>query len=155
MATALGKQVFVFWEGVWTLRRHFEGSYAGTFEGEAEFTAEADGMLAYHYTEQGELTDAEGKQFGARQNYRYQLAADKIQVLKQEVSDWTPMHDLEFHMEDDIAVARHTHQCGQDYYEAVYRIDFSGQWELAYRVIGPKKDYCIHSLYSEKRLSNK
>jgi len=150
MATSLGEKVWVFWVGCWSLRRHFEGSYIGTFEGAAEFVPESDPILAYHYSEQGELTDGEGKRFGARQSYRYHLAADHIQVLKHEGSDWILMHDLEFHLEDGMAVARHTHLCGQDYYDAVYRIDFSGRWELAYSVTGPEKDYRIRSRYSPK-----
>jgi hypothetical protein len=145
---SINEKVFRFLEGGWKIQRHFKGSYGGGFSGQAIFEMEADIPLSYHYTEQGELTDAEGKRFDARQLYRYRLVDGRIEVLKQEDSDWSVMHQLDFSMEDGAATAAHVHLCGQDNYATVYQIDFSGSWEISYAVEGPRKDYCIRTTYA-------
>ena len=149
-ADSTNEQVFRFLEGEWLLRRHFAGSYSGAFTGKASVAHEADDLTTYRYTEQGELTDAEGKQFDAKQSYLYRLVEGKLQVLKREGLEWIVMHDLEFHADGRIANASHLHLCGQDHYATVYRVDFSGNWEVAYTVSGPKKDYSIRSAYTNK-----
>lgn len=144
---SINEKVFHFLEGVWKVQREFKGSYRGEFTGQATFEPQAGEPSAYEYAEQGELTDAEGKRFDARQRYRYRLTEGQVQVLKQEDSDWIVMHSLDFEMEDGIATAAHVHLCGQDNYATVYRIDFSGFWEISYTVNGPKKDYRISTVY--------
>lgn len=144
---SINEKVFRFLEGEWRVRREFKGSYGGEFSGQATFEPQTDEPSAYKYGEQGELTDAEGKRFDARQRYRYRLAEGQVQVLKQEDSDWIVMHKLDFVMENDVATSAHIHLCGQDNYATVYRIDFSGFWKVSYTVNGPKKDYSISTVY--------
>lgn len=144
----INERIFSFLEGDWSVRRQFEGSYKGAFSGEASFVAEAGKHRAYRYVEEGKLADNEGKTFDAKQSYLYQLTEGQLQVFKREESDWSLMHDLEFVMEDNIAVATHVHLCGQDHYAATYRINFdTDSWEVNYTVSGPKKDYRIWSTY--------
>lgn len=144
----INERVFGFLEGEWCVERRFEGSYGGAFTGRANFSPEAGGPSTCRYTEQGGLTDSEGKTFDARQSYRYRLVEGKLQVLKRDGADWTVMHELEFSGDAGQASASHVHLCGQDRYAATYRIDFAGEaWELAYAVSGPEKDYRIRSFY--------
>lgn len=144
----INEQVFCFLQGDWVVRRHFEGSYGGTFTGKAHFTPENDEPGTYRYSEQGELTDDEGKTFDAKQSYLYRLADGALQVLKREAVDWIVMHDLAFRMEEGIAIAEHVHRCGQDHYATTYRIDLNANsWEIAYTVSGPNKDYRIESVF--------
>lgn len=142
--------VFHFLEGEWLVRRQFEGSYVGSFNGKARLLLdEASGLPTYNYSEHGELTDGTGQLFNAKQSYLYRLVEGRLEVLKQEGSDWILMHELDFRQEGKViaASAAHTHLCGQDYYAAEYRIDLSGRWEVAYNVTGPKKDYRIYTVY--------
>lgn len=141
-------KIFGFLVGEWCVERRFEGSYGGAFTGKANFTPQADELWTYRYTEQGELTDSEGKTFDANQSYCYRLADGTLQVLKREASDWIVMHELAFRMEEGVAIAEHVHLCGQDHYAAIYRIDLNGNaLEIAYTVSGPNKDYRIESLF--------
>lgn len=146
----LNENVFRFLEGDWAVQRTFEGSYLGTFSGKASFTPNSGEEFTYQYSEEGELIDGEGNLFNAKQSYLYRLEEGILQVLKLEESEWIVMHDLDFKQEVDavVASATHTHLCGQDYYVAEYRIDLSGNCEVAYTVTGPKKDYRIHSVYT-------
>lgn len=148
------EKVFRFLEGEWVVRRHFEGSCGGAFSGKASFAPKADSVSSYQYTEQGELTDSEGKTFDAKQSYRYRLEDRTLQVLKREASDWIVMHELEFDLKDGIATAQHVHLCGEDHYATVYRVDFSGTFEITYSVSGPKKDYRIRSVFSQIRFAS-
>ncbi|MGB0409798.1 MAG: DUF6314 family protein [Opitutales bacterium] len=145
---ALQKKVFGYFEGDWSVKRRFEGSYTAVFDGLARFKAESDAGVAYRYEEAGELNDGAGKQFNARQVYLYRLKASTIEVHKRDESDWTLMHELPFQMDGEDATSAHVHLCGKDYYSAVYRVNFMGGWVLRYAVTGPTKDYTIHSVYS-------
>lgn len=145
---SLNRQVFDFFEGKWSVDRRFEGSYCGSFHGAASFVPERGKAACYQYLEQGALMDGAGQRFDAKQSYRYRLAAGQLQVLKREESEWMMMHELDFRDDNGIATAEHIHRCGQDHYAAVYRIDFTGTWEVAYTVNGPKKDYRIRTVYS-------
>lgn len=147
--TQINEQVFRFLEGDWAIRRRFEGNYGGSFSGKGRFTAEelAD-VPTYRYDEEGELKDAEGKHFDAKQSYRYSLEAGKLQVQKREDSGWVLMHELDFSDDGGMATASHLHLCGQDRYATEYRVDLTGTWEVNYTVAGPKKDYRIHSVFS-------
>jgi hypothetical protein len=146
-SSSINNQVFRFFEGKWSIRRRFEGSYSGGFSGEAHFATDTTTELTYDYSEQGGLTDAEGQHFDAKQSYRYRFSEGILQVLKREGSDWIVMHDLDFRDEEGVATASHLHLCGQDHYATVYRVDLSGSWEVDYTVSGPKKDYRIHTDY--------
>ena len=145
---AINQQVFRFLRGRWLIDRQFGGSYCGVFKGVANFVPEPGAARCYQYAEQGELTVGAGQCFHAKQHYCYRLVGESIEVLKHEESNWVVMHQLDFALEDGIATASHLHRCGQDDYVTGYRIDLAGNWEVAYVVQGPKKDYRIDSLYS-------
>lgn len=145
---SLNKEVFRFLEGRWDVERRFEGSYQGSFTGEASFVPSPDEASTSMYNEQGELTDGEGQQFAAKQSYLYRLAGEKLEVLKKEESEWMVMHELDFQKDGSSATASHVHLCGQDHYAGTFKVDFSGGWEVAYTVNGQKKDYRIRSVYS-------
>lgn len=145
----INEQVFQYLEGEWLVCRQFKGSYLGSFKGKVRLLPdEPSGSSTYNYSEEGELVDGEGHLFNAKQNYLYRFKDGKVQVLKQEGSEWIVMHELNFMQEGDAVVAAtHLHLCGQDNYAVEYRVDLSGNWEVAYTVTGPKKDYRIHSVY--------
>lgn len=46
-------------------------------------------------------------------------------------------------------VARDTHYCGEDVYEAIFRVR-NGRWVSAYKVTGPRKNYTIVSVMTRK-----
>ena len=144
---SLNNEVFRFLEGRWNIDRRFEGSYEGSFAGEASFVPSPDVSWTCIYSEQGELIDGEGKQFDAKQSYLYRLAGEKLEVLKKEESEWMVMHELDFQKDGSSATASHLHLCGQDHYAGTFKVDLSGGWEVTYTVNGPKKDYSIRTLY--------
>lgn len=149
------EKVFHFLKGEWAVDRLFRGSYVGSFVGRACLAAGKDSVIEYHYHEKGQLTDAEGRSFQARQEYRYQSAGDLIRVLKRAESEWELMHELEFIIKDGFALAEHKHLCGMDCYEVTYRVDFSGILQIGYVVTGPTKEYCIDSVFSRLLLTKK
>ncbi|MGD7654255.1 MAG: DUF6314 family protein [Verrucomicrobiales bacterium] len=147
-AETLNPQVFAFFEGEWSLQRSICGSYAGSFSGSARFSADPQNPRCLHYREAGKMNTADGGRFDSSQIYQFHLHHDRIGVLKNERSEWSAMHDLNFAAEHGLAVARHIHLCGADYYKVEYRVDFSGKFEVGYSVSGPAKDYSIQSTYS-------
>ena len=144
---SLNCQVFRFLEGEWGVWRSFEGSYKGEFTGKAFFAPDQDQDGTNLYTEAGQLTDGAGQLFDAKQSYLYRLVEDRIQVLKREESKWILMHELNFVLDGELLTASHMHLCGKDHYAVNYRVAFSGSWEQAYTVSGPKNDYTIRSIY--------
>lgn len=145
---SLNWQVFRFLGGSWRIRRNFEGSYSGTYVGEASFVPEPGELPDYYYSEEGKLTDALGQCFSARQNYRYRLAAENVQVFKHEAGEWVLMHELDFRRVGGLAYATHLHLCGEDHYATTYEVDLENErWEMSYQVDGPKKAYRIGSLF--------
>ena len=144
---SISEKVFRFLEGEWGIRRQFKGSYGGDFSGHAVFESKTNAPSTYHYSEQGELVDSEGKRFAAKQTYRYLLKEGQVEILKQEGSDWIVMHGLDLKDDGGVATASHVHLCGQDHYATIYRVDFSGSLEVEYSVKGPNKGYSIHTTF--------
>lgn len=144
---SFNEKVFRFLEGAWQVERSFRGSYEGSYAGKACFERLPNESATYLYNEQGGLIHGQGQQFDAKQNYRYRLAMDKLEVYKQEDGAWELMHELDFEEAGDCLTAAHVHLCGEDHYATTYKIDLNADWEVTYAVNGPEKNYHIQSRY--------
>ncbi|KAL2147675.1 hypothetical protein VTI28DRAFT_7027 [Corynascus sepedonium] len=147
----------------------------GTRDGrEAQFDAlvAEGGELGqeYLYIEEGDFTASNGLTFRATRRYvwRYDERKDKLSVWfvktdDQKRADYL-FHEVDFvlpkengehgeNVENGKAwEAKAGHLCIDDFYDVKYKFNFKAvnlwDWQLAYSVKGPKKDYTIDGIYS-------
>ena len=128
--------------GHWTVHRTINGDTAasgGHFDGTAQFTVTADGVIAWE--EHGQLTL--GSHAGpARRALSLHPAADRWEVR---FDDGRPFHDL------DLRAGTWTaeHLCGADVYRGMFSTDNGrpGHFTITWRVTGPGRDDTIVSDY--------
>ncbi|MES2504952.1 MAG: DUF6314 family protein [Myxococcota bacterium] len=126
--------LFDLLSGVWRLKRRIVGSQKGLVLGKATFTPLAEGTLTYK--EQGRLRSG-GFSYQVEQNYIFEVKSDHNLIVR--FSDGQSYLDLRFN--GDLE-AEGLHICGQDRYQAFYRLK-PGQLESHVIVLGPQKDYEI------------
>ncbi|KAK4098579.1 hypothetical protein N658DRAFT_431638 [Parathielavia hyrcaniae] len=155
---------------------HFSGTAqfllrAGTRDGrEAEYgclAKDGDAGLEYLYIEEGDFKATNGLAFHATRRYvwRYSESRDKLSVwfvkpndlkradyLFHEVDFKAPSGTVTFLDEPKGWEASAGHLCERDSYDVKYLFNFHAvnlrDWNLAYTVKGPKKDYTIAGVYS-------
>jgi hypothetical protein len=129
-----------FLHGEWRLFRRIHDlrlAQRGRLEGRASVTAAATGL---RLEERGRLV------FGshvsdAAQHYRIVLGDVGAQVFR---ADGSHFHDLDL----SSGSARILHRCGHDLYRGRYRALNRDAYCVAWRVIGPRKNYRMTSLYN-------
>jgi hypothetical protein len=139
----LARLVFNSLPGAWTLRRDIEDERAGSgsFVGSAQFTAQVDGSLLYE--EHGELTLGAWRG-PAWRRWIYDCEGDALVIRYPEAH--AELHRLVFEKGPDGSLsARHTHICGHDRYNAIFRRFPDGALSLAYQVTGPAKSYRLQT----------
>lgn len=170
-------EIFNGFDGHWKLYRKIqsvEPTYpSGTFNGSASFkerhVTDPAYSAEYLYTESGEFVTTQGLQMRATRQYlyRYNKTKDVISVWFVKTDDSSTadylFHEVAFsnvngevisHGANDsparISASGH-HLCIQDEYmpEYTFRLKSSGleNWELRFRVLGPKKHYTTHATY--------
>jgi hypothetical protein len=142
--TGFARSIFQALPGAWSLRRGIEDACfgVGSFSGTAVFDTRADGAL--HYQERGELTLGAWRG-AAWRHWIYTLEGEALVIRY--ASTLAELHSFAFAAEPNGgASARHVHFCGADRYEAHFRWRRDGSFQLAHRVTGPAKDYCLDSL---------
>ena len=138
-------QIFNSLEGRWHFHRTI--SNFGTVEGEATFKRSATEKNLLHYREDGEWISKNGLNKVHRE-YLYQYQNEKISAYFAEQKDRL-LHTLEF-QKNGLATAKHL--CACDLYAATYQFHNPDEFELTYRVEGPKKNYTMTTLF--QRLQN-
>jgi hypothetical protein len=104
-------------------------------KGRAYFTYQGPGR--YHYREQGCFGDQE-----FYQTRIFHLKEDVLQIYKQ---DNSLLHQFDLKGEGPFI---HRHQCGQDLYTLTLFVPDSAHFTTYYNVLGPKKNYQIHTVYN-------
>ncbi|WP_108815922.1 DUF6314 family protein [Loktanella sp. Alg231-35] len=104
---------------------------SGTLEGEATFTANADGL---HYHEQGALCFAGGAPVLAERSYLWSFGKNTVDVA---YADGAPFHSFELTGGPEACL----HICGADTYRGTYSFVRFPDWQVTWSVEGPRKRY--------------
>lgn len=132
-----------YFAGRWRMDRVIRDHRTGQkhrFEGHAEFTSVSGSNGRSVYTEEGILV---------RQD-------QSIDVTRRYLYDWTDATHAHVRFEGgrlfhglDLGTGscQVGHECGMDRYDGRYEIRGPQAWDLAWRVIGPEKDYEILTGY--------
>ncbi len=100
------------------------------------------------YREKGWLRTSFNQEIAFFRDYFYIFQEDTIHLWFVE-QQWPSrfFHSLAFDS-DDCKRARGRHQCGKDFYDASFYFD-EGRIEFAYQVLGPSKDFTIHTILTK------
>jgi hypothetical protein len=131
-----------FLSGHWQIDRTIVDrrlSISGELTGEAEFTAERD-VLIYH--ERGRLS------FGARegpteQSYSFEFPDGNTHAIVR-FRDGRTFHDLDLSQGPAVV----SHACDPDQYDGCFVALDQRRWKSCWKVVGPRKNLEIVSLYT-------
>jgi Family of unknown function (DUF6314) len=134
--------VFAALTGQWRIERRIDPGL-GTFTGVARIRPLRTDEL--HYREDGELRLATGHSGPAHREYVYILDGDAIRVcLVVDGEPGTTVHRLDLAGGSE---ASDVHLCRADRYLGTYSFAGADRFTVAMRVVGPDKDYEIHTSY--------
>ena len=128
--------------GEWSFVREIPGQ--ALMSGDASFTL-VDGETAL-YEEAGEVTLEDGQRLHAKQSYSYKKTEGGFAVLFSETGEL--FHEVVFGGAELTGEARHL--CRQDDYVSRYTVGVDGGFEINHRVVGPRKDYSIRTVYRRR-----
>lgn len=140
-------------EGEWNLQRNL--GKQGSMQGTACFRS-LDNAPRYHYKEEGLVTLDTGKQLPAQREYIYAYDGRTISVyFRDPVSKQKGglLHTLQFSTPPSQGWPLHAkgiHRCNPDVYYADYTFRSYKEFHMRYRVLGPRKNYTITTLFSKK-----
>ena len=135
-----------YFEGAWTVERTVRDRRAasdGTFRGEATFMPTREGL---RYDETGRL-ELPGYTDDVSRCYRWIIDDPHRAAILFE--DGRPFHALDLTNGED----RVRHLCGDDVYDGIYAVEDDGNWQLAWRIEGPRKSLLIESRYTRRQRS--
>ncbi len=144
----LGAAQLAAFAGEWTVERRIAdalGGRPGRFAGRARFEPDGDdGMI---YDEEGVLSLGEGPGFAAARRYLWRADPKGIAVS---FADGRFFHRIAAGVVRPQAV----HDCPPDVYAGIY--DFAGWpvWRVEWRVLGPRKDYGISTVFRREILGS-
>jgi hypothetical protein len=135
-APAPAAAFFATLPGDWSVTRSVSGSpNAADFSGQAQFTPDPHDPNLLYYREIG-VSRVDGQDIESTQEYQYILRPDNvIQVRHGDGNDFLM---LPF---QSPRVARGTHQCGQDLYQARLDLRSTKTFRLTFMVGGLRKAY--------------
>lgn len=128
--------------GAWRVDRALEDRRRGAhgrFEGEARFTPEGAGALAYR--EEGRLALG-GFETLAHQRYLYAFPAPTLAEVR--FADGRPFHEL--HLGSGRWTAEH--RCGADLYRGTFRALGPDRWTADWEITGPRKDQVLRGRFT-------
>jgi hypothetical protein len=139
--------IFHSLEGLWKFDRLIKGH--GHVKGLAKFQKISSICPTLQYREDGVFYDTNGKNFKTFRDYFYQLQEEKISVYFAE-NPKRLMHTLTFNTSNpttSFLVAKATHLCSCDTYDAIYRFDLPSRFVLSHFVNGPHKNYTLETTF--------
>ncbi|MGH8906082.1 MAG: DUF6314 family protein [Egibacteraceae bacterium] len=143
---SLEQRLFCSLPGDWTLTRAIPD--IATMTGTARFHQLEPALL--HCREDGRLTLSSGQSHSAYREYHYRLADGLIQVCFAEPGVPRILHTLRLAQAGDqlhSCAATDIHHCGNDTYTGRYEFPTDDRFTVEMRVVGPRKDYSIHTTY--------
>lgn len=131
-----------FLSGHWQIHRTIQDwrlSVTGELRGHADFSAAAESLL---YHERGHLSF--GMHNGpAEQHYRYEFPNGNERAVVR-FRDGRTFHELDLSQGQDSLF----HACDPDQYEGCIVALDQGRWQSRWKVVGPRKNLEIVSLYT-------
>ena len=143
---SLSVRIFGYLEGSWHFTRVISGSQVATAVGSAIFTKDkASSML---YKESGRLNE---HNISFYRDYVYHLEEDKISVyFCHDTCHDKLFHTIDLREESDVIKGSGEHLCLADHYTLTYTFPRDAKdltFTIFCRVIGPKKDYAIETIF--------
>jgi hypothetical protein len=130
--------------GCWSLQRRI--TLGARLQGVAVFAPPGpDGGL--HYREEGSLFVPQAGVMQAERDYYYVQAKDGFNVYF-DVNQQRLFHSIRLEARGKQLAGSAVHYCGDDVYQSHYRFWLPHRFLIAHYVIGPRKDYCMVSVYN-------
>jgi len=143
------QRIFTSLTGDWTLRRAM--GEMGTFAGTARFFAAPDSPEnSLRYREEGMLQRFDGQRFEGYREYDFVLRGQAIEMLFRDPVGFGNRYvllDFNNISDNDVLAAQDHHPCGEDMYHHRMFWHHTDHFETRIKVLGPKKDYELHTLY--------
>lgn len=146
--------IFQNLQGHWTLERDLGPT--GKFSGNVTFhMAEPEKAGFLRYREEGILERGDGKRFDGYREYDFVLheKPPAIEMLFRDPLSFGNRYVLLQFGEDTADEgysARDIHPCGEDFYHHCMIWYDKNHFETEIKIIGPKKDHLLHSIYRRK-----
>lgn len=134
--------VFDGLEGTWDLVRTIEDQ--ATMTGVAVFTPQLGTMLKYR--EEGRIRLADGKEFDAHREYRFERSAHGFEVYFEE-EPLRLFHRIGLAFNAGALVGSAAHLCAPDIYTSSYRFLVDGSFTIRHTVRGPRKSYVSATVF--------
>lgn len=137
--------------GKWNIYRKLSenGRANGTVKGVATITIINDALLIYNET--GKWEDNNSKTIGEiSKTYQYKYTKESDEISKYFDEDLPRLfYKLKFD-KNNPKMAKATHLCAKDNYNAIYNFYNENFFELTYVVHGPKKEQVINTLFTRQ-----
>ena len=131
--------------GQWRFEREIPGR--AVMSGEACFTLVDEGTAVYE--EAGEVRLEDGQRLHAKQSYVYRRVEGGFAVLFRETGEL--FQEVVFGVGAGGELRGEArHLCRADEYVSRYAFGLDGGFEVRHRVIGPRKDYSIRTVYRRR-----
>lgn len=148
MNAEFNKKILQHLKGKWHLSRNVSGSHVARVTGVAVFE-ETIHPNELKYSEEVEMTLAEGAKFNGHQRYIYRLEGEgKLNVY---FEDERLFHSLDFTDSNHQHEHKARHDCQPDTYITSY-IFGENAFQIEHRVKGSKKDYLSCTHYTSWRI---
>lgn len=136
--------LYEYLQGTWEFERIIEGH--GTAQGMATFKKHAVNPQTLNYQESGIFHNLAQQAFKVHREYIYQFEHEHIHVYHARCGEKTDFFfELLLNTEEQQGAGHHL--CVQDHYQAFYQFINTHQFQLNFKVNGPKKDFLIETHY--------
>jgi hypothetical protein len=137
--------VFDGLEGTWDLVRTIENQ--ATMTGIAVFAPQLGTMLKYR--EDGRIRLADGKEFSAHREYRFERDSGGFAVYFEEEPPRL-FHRIRIVRDANALAGSATHLCAPDIYDSSYRFLVDGSFTIQHAVRGPRKEYVSTTVFKRR-----
>ncbi|MEE2692469.1 MAG: DUF6314 family protein [Pseudomonadota bacterium] len=134
-----------YFAGAWRMARRIDdrrGAREGRAEGEAAFASDASAPGALICAERLAI-DYGGRTFAGEQATRWRFRDGAVEL---EFRDGGRCGAV-FESVGGKWRAVFAHPCGEDRYDGEARVEGAGAFSMVWRVVGPRKDYTLHTDY--------
>jgi uncharacterized protein DUF6314 len=150
--TTVAQRAFRILVGRWRLDRTIPG--VASLVGQAVFAPTGNALSPLRYQERGDLRLNAGGTYAATRRYLYRLMGERIVIeFADRPNRGAALHDLSFNPSPNgaaVLVARHRHSCWPDNYDFEMTIRGNDRLETRYRIVGPRKNYEMHTIYDRE-----
>lgn len=139
-------KLYQYLQGEWRFYRTIEPH--GHAQGIAQFSPMDNQENCLYYQEHGQFFQNEQQYFKMQRDYIYVCAENTIDIYHARTGIQGDFF-LKVVFESYTTAAIATHLCQQDLYQATFSLINEQNFQVEYRVNGPKKNYLIHTKYQK------